>query len=435
MKHHEKYITVQKAIEQGEGDAMLHGWVHRERESNKFKFIVLRDGTNIIQCVVKKDEVPEQMWNDAVKLQVEASIAISGTLKRDERAPTGVELTVKELCVVGPSDTYPITKDQSTEFLMDNRHLWLRSRQMNAMLKVKAKVMQGWREFYDTHGFIEYTPPIFQPNQSEGGSTLFEVKYYKEKTFLTQSWQLYGEAGIFSYERLYCISPCFRAEQSKTSRHLSEFWMAEVESAWWQLPELLDSIEGCLKHIIKLVLRDCADELKVLGRDTAKLTPALEQPFKRMTYTEVLDMLKAKANMDVEWGKDLRTVEEEEIVKFFDVPVMVTNYPKEIMAFYKPADPKDPKTALCVDVLAPEGYGEIVGGSQRELDIEVMSQILRDQGEDPANYGWYFDLRKYGSVPHSGYGMGVERVVRWICGLENIKDAIPFPRTMLRWTP
>jgi asparaginyl-tRNA synthetase len=430
-----KYVTVQEAITQGEGEAMLHGWVYRERESNKFKFIVLRDGTNIIQCVVKKDDVSEQIWQDAVKLQVEASIAIKGTLKKDERAPTGVELTVTELCVVGPSDTFPITKDQSTEFLMDNRHLWLRSRQMNAILKVKSKVMQAWREFYDKQGFIEFTPPIFQPNQSEGGSTLFEVKYYKEKTFLTQSWQLYGEAGIFSYERLYCISPCFRAEQSKTSRHLSEFWMAEMESAWFQLPELLDSIEGCLKHIVTRVMEDCAEELKTLGRDLTKLTPTLEKPFARITYTEALELLKEKAGMDVEWGKDLRTVEEEEIVKFFDTPVMVTNYPKEIMAFYKPADPKDPKTALCVDVLAPEGYGEIVGGSQRELDIGVMEELLRKDGEDPRNYDWYFDSRRWGSVPHSGYGLGVERVVRWICGLENIKEAIPFPRTMLRWTP
>jgi len=429
------FLTVQEAISQAEGAAALRGWVYRERESNKFKFIVLRDGTNIIQCVVKKEEVPEQVWNDALKLQVEASIIVKGTLHKDDRAPTGVDLVVSELTVVGPSDTFPITKDQSTEFLMDNRHLWMRSRYMNAILKVKAKVMQAWREYYDTHGFIEFTPPIFQPNQSEGGNTLFEVKYYKTKTFLTQSWQLYAEAGIFSYERLYCISPCFRAETSKTSRHLSEFWMAEMEAAWYQLPELLDSIEGCLKHIVTRVVEDCADELKVLGRDVAKLRPSVDKPFVRVTYTEALKILKEKSGMDVEWGKDLRTVEEEELVKHYDTPVIVTNYPKEIMAFYKPADPNDPKTALCVDVLAPEGYGEIVGGSQRDLDVEKMSEILRGMGEKPENYQWYFDLRKWGSVPHSGYGMGVERVVSWLCGLENIKDAIPFPRTQLRWTP
>jgi asparaginyl-tRNA synthetase len=431
--HH--YITVKEAIAKGEGTASLRGWVYRERESNKFKFIVLRDGTDIIQCVVKKDEVPAHVWEDAVKLQVEASIKITGTLRRDERAPTGVELTVTALSVVGGSHEFPIGKDQSTEFLLDHRHLWMRSRYMNAILKIKAKVMQAWREYYDTRGYIEFTPPIFQPNQSEGGATLFEVKYYKTKTFLTQSWQLYGESAIFSYERLYCISPCFRAETSKTSRHLSEFWMAEMEAAWCQLPELLNHIEGCLKHIVARVLEDCADELKVLNRDVAKLRPAVEKPFPRMTYTEALDVLEKKSGMAVDWGKDLRTVEEEELLKHYDTPVMVTNYPKEIMAFYKPADPADPKTALCVDVLAPEGYGEIVGGSQRDLDIEKMSELLREMGEDPEHYRWYFDLRTWGSVPHSGYGMGVERVVSWICGLENIKDAIPYPRTQLRWTP
>jgi asparaginyl-tRNA synthetase len=305
---------------------------------------------------------------------------------------------------------------------------------MNAILKVKAKVLQAWREYYDQQGFIEFTPPIFQPNQSEGGATLFEVKYYKNKTFLTQSWQLYGEAGIFSYEKLYCISPCFRAEASKTSRHLSEFWMAEMEAAWYQLPELLDSIEGCIKHIVKRVLEDCADALKILGRDVNKLVPTAEKPFARITYTDSLKLLKEKG-MDVEWGKDLRTLEEDEIVKHYETPVIVTNYPKEIMAFYKPADPHDKKTALCVDVLAPEGYGEIVGGSQRDLDVDAMSEKLRENGEKPENYSWYFDLRKYGSVPHAGYGLGVERVTAWLCGLETIKDAIPFPRTMLRWTP
>jgi asparaginyl-tRNA synthetase len=303
------------------------------------------------------------------------------------------------------------------------------------VLKIKAKVMQAWREYYDTQGFIEFTPPIFQPHQSEGGATLFEVKYYKEKTFLTQSWQLYAEAAISSYERLYCISPCFRAETSKTSRHLSEFWMAEMEAAWFQLPELLDSIEGCIKHIVSCVLRDCADALKTLGRDVEKLRPTTEQPFTRLTYTDALKLLKEKAGMNVEWGKDLRTVEEDEIVKYYATPVIVTNYPKEIMAFYKPSDPKDPKTALCVDVLAPEGYGEIVGGSQRDLDVKAMQEKLHAMGEKPEAYQWYFDTRIYGGVPHAGYGLGVERVVAWICGLENIKDAIPFPRTMLRWSP
>jgi asparaginyl-tRNA synthetase len=429
------FITITEAMARGSGDVSVRGWVHRERGSAQVKFVVLRDGTDILQCVIKKEVVGEEKFAEADKLQVEASMEVHGTIKEDKRAPTGFELQVEAFTVVGLSDQFPITKDQSQEFLLDKRHLWLRSRKMQAIIAIKAKVMQAWREFYDGQRFKEFTPPIFQPNQSEGGATLFEVKYYKAKTFLTQSWQLYGEAAIFGSERLYCISPCFRAETSKTSRHLSEFWMAEMEAAWYELPQLLDSIEGCLKHIIMCVVEDCEAELKVLGRDPAKLTPSLQKPFPRITYSEALRILKEKCGMEVEWGKDLRTIEEDEIMKHYDLPVLVTNYPKEIMAFYKPADPNDLKTALCVDVLAPEGYGEIVGGSQRDLDIERMSEFLRAQGEKPENYDWYFDLRRYGSVPHSGYGMGVERVVSWLCGLDNIKDAIPFPRTMLRWTP
>ncbi len=431
------FLTIRKAMAQGSGKVSVRGWVYRERGSAKVKFVVLRDGTDILQCVIKPDVVGEEQFRTADKLQVEASLELHGEIRKDERAPTGYELAVSDFTVVGESHQFPITKDQSPEFLLDKRHLALRARKLNAVLKVKAKAMQAWRDYYDRQGFIEFTPPIFQPNQSEGGATLFPVKYYKTKTFLTQSWQLYGEAAIFSYEKLYCISPCFRAETSKTSRHLSEFWMAEMEAAWYRLPELLDSIEGCVKHIVAAVLEECADELKVLERDVAKLTPAREKPFARITYTEALALLK-KHGMDVEWGKDLRTVEEDEIVKHFDTPVIVTHYPKEIMAFYKPpaAEKVDGKeVALCVDVLAPEGYGEIVGGSQRDLDIERMSRVLKEQGEKPENYDWYFDLRRYGSVPHSGYGMGVERVVAWLCGLDNIKDAIPFPRTMLRWTP
>jgi len=431
------FLTIKEAMAQGAGEVSVRGWVYRERGSAKVKFIVLRDGTNILQCVIKPDVVGDEKFHIADKVQVETSIELHGEIKKDERAPTGYELAVSDFTVIGNAHQFPITKDQSSEFLLNQRHLALRSRRLNAVLKIKAKVLQAWRDYYDTQGFIEFTPPIFQPNQSEGGATLFEVKYYKTKTFLTQSWQLYGEAAIFSYEKLYTISPCFRAETSKTSRHLSEFWMAEMEAAWYRLPELLDSAEECLKHIVARVLDECAEELKVLERDVAKLTPAREKPFARITYTDALRILKEKTGMDVPWGKDLRTVEEDELVKQFDTPVIVTHYPKEIMAFYKPPAEKKvdgKEVALCVDILAPEGYGEIVGGSQRDLDIERMSKILRSQGENPENYDWYFDLRRYGSVPHSGYGMGVERVVAWLCGLDNIKDAIPFPRTMLRWT-
>ncbi len=430
-----KFLTIQEAMAKGKGSVSVRGWVYRERGSAKVKFVVLRDGTDILQCVIKPDVVGADAFEIADKLQVEASIELHGTIKKDERAPTGFELQVEKFAVIGPSDKFPITKDQSPEFLLDKRHLALRSRKLQAVLKVKAKVMQAWREFYDKQGFLEYTPPIFQPSQCEGGSTLFEVKYYKTKTYLTQSWQLYGEAGTFSYEKLYCLSPCFRAETSKTSRHLSEFWMAEMEQAWLELPGMLDSIEGVLKHMVKRVLEDCQDALQVLGRDVKKIEPSLKKPFVRMKYKDCLKLLE-KDGITVKWGKDLRTVEEDKIMEHFDVPVIVTHYPKEAMAFYKPPIEEGGKeVCLCVDVLAPEGYGEIVGGSQRSLDIERMTKELKAMGEDPKAYDWYFDLRRYGSVPHSGYGLGVERVVAWLCGLENIKDAIPFPRTMLRWTP
>ncbi len=430
------FLTIKDAMKQGSGSVSVRGWVYRERGSAKVKFVVLRDGSDILQCVIKPEAVGAEKFKEADKLQVEASLELHGEIRKDERAPTGYELAVKEFTVVGESHQFPITKDQSQEFLLDKRHLALRSRKLQAVLKIKAKVLQAWREYYDQQGFLEFTPPIFQPSQSEGGATLFEVQYYKTKTFLTQSWQLYGEAGTFSYEKLYCISPCFRAETSKTSRHLSEFWMAEMEQAWLELPGMLDSIEGVIKHMVKRVLEDCKDALDVLERDVKKLEPSLKKPFVRMKYKDAVKLLKEKARISVPWGKDLRTVEEDEIVKHFDTPVIVTHYPKEAMAFYKPPVVEDGKeVCLCVDVLAPEGYGEIVGGSQRSLDVERMTRDLKGMGEDPKAYDWYFDLRRYGSVPHSGFGLGVERVVAWICGLDNIKDAIPFPRTMLRWTP
>ena len=276
---------------------------------------------------------------------------------------------------------------------------------------------------------------MLQPNQCEGGSTLFEVKYYENKTFLSQSWQLYAEAAVFGLEKIYNMGPTFRAERSKTSRHLSEFWMAEMEAAWMELPDIVTIAKDEIKFILKEVLEHNDRDLSVLNCDKEKLRKIAESEFPTITYTKALEILKEKEHMDVEWGKDLRTVEEDNLMKHFTTPVVVTNYPLEIMAFYKPKDPKDPKTALCFDMLAPDGYGEIIGGSQRSLDIEDMKQRLLAMGEKVENYEWYFDLRRYGSVPHSGYGVGVERVVAWICGIDNIKDAIPFPRTILRFRP
>jgi asparaginyl-tRNA synthetase len=430
-----EFITIQQAIEQGEGDAALRGWVYRERESNKFKFIVLRDGTNIIQTIIKKESVDEKTWADAVKLQVEASIIVKGTLKTDERAPTGVELSVKELEVVGLSDQFPITKDQSQEFLLDNRHLWLRSRFMNAIIRIRATMFRAFREYFDSEGFLEYHSPIFQATQAEGGSSLFEVKYFESKTYLAQTWQLYAEPAIFSYEKLYTIAPSFRAEKSQTSRHLTEYWHAEMEAAWAEFTDIQDWGEGVIKHMVKRVLERNLQDLQTLGRDPEKLRPTIEKDFPRMTYKEAIALLKEKFGIDIPFGKDLRTIEEDKLSSLYDTPVIVSEYPTVVKAFYMREVPGHPEVVQGCDFIAPEGYGEIIGGSARETDIEVLKRKLTDQGENPDDYSYYLDTRRYGSVPHGGFGLGMERVVSWVCGLENIKDAIPFPRTPARSTP
>ncbi|MBT4022746.1 asparagine--tRNA ligase [archaeon] len=436
------YISVQEAIDKGQGQVDLRGWVYRIRNSNKFVFIVLRDESEIIQCIIKKEENPK-LYEEAIKLTMESSLKLSGVIKKDERAPTGFEVSVNDLEIVQISEPFPITKDQSTEYLLDQRHLWIRSRKMTAMLKIRHTVIGAIHEFFRKRGFYEFEAPIFQPNACEGGSTLFDVKYFNDVVYLAQSWQLYAEAAVFSLGKIYNMSPTFRSEKSKTSRHLAEFWMAEMEAAWMGLDEVTQVAKDEIKFIVKRVLEDNKKDLEILGRDIEKLKPTVEKDIPTVSYTEVLKLLKEKKGMDIEWGKDLRTIEEEKVMELFDTPIVVVDYPKEIMAFYKERKKLNSKeekelpgpVALCFDMLAPEAMGEIIGGSQRDTDIKELEKYLKKEGEDPKMYDWYLDLRKYGSVPHSGYGVGVERVVRWICGLENIKDAIPFPRTMMRKRP
>ncbi len=425
-------ITISEALKQGQGNVELRGWAHRERKSKNKVFIVLRDHTDIIQCVVSED-ADKQVWEDANKVLIESSLKLSGEIKKDDRAPTGYEVHVKTLELVQVAERFPITKDQSPEFLLDMRHLWLRSQKMTNILKVRATAFKALREFFDKQGYYEFTAPMFTPNACEGGATLFEVKYFDTKVYLTQTWQLYAEAAIFALEKIFTVSPCFRSEKSKTSRHLAEFWMAEVETAWMDLEGLTKQAEELVSYVIQKVVEENSKELIALGQDVEKLKK-IKAPFTRITYDEALKLLQ-EDGIKIKWGKDLRTIEEDKLMTHFSAPVIVTNYPKEIMAFYKPIDPKNPKTALCFDMLAPEGYGEIIGGSQRSLDIEDMKAKLKKDGEKVETYDWYFDTRKYGSVPHAGFGMGMERVIAWICKLENIKDAIPFPRTMLRFKP
>lgn len=431
-----KYYSIKEAMEKGSGEVSIRGWVHRERGSSKLKFIVLRDSSDIIQCVVEKAAIGDEKFEVVSKIQVETSMSITGIIKKDERAPTGFEIAVTGFEVIGASDKFPITKDQSTEFLAEKRHLWLRSRKMTAIMKIRSTYVQAREEFFQKEKFYRFDPPILQPMQSEGGSTVFEVKYYDKQTFLAQTWQLYGESAVFALERVYDTAPTFRAEKSKTSRHLSEFWMVEMEAAWMDLYDVSEFAKKEIRYCIGKVLKRHEEDLKLLGRDPAVLKKVVESDWPTIKYREALKILKEKAGMDVEFGKDLRTIEEEKLMEYFKTPIVVTHYPKKIMAFYKPADPKFPDEALCFDMLAPEGQGEIVGGSQRSLDIEDMSKRLKEDGEeDLTPYEFYFDLRRYGSVPHSGYGVGLERVIKWICGLDTIRDAIPFPRTMLRWTP
>jgi len=418
-----------------EKEIFLRGWIYRTRSSGNIVFMVIRDVTGIIQATIKKGNLLDNEFEDAKKALVESSLEIKGIVKEDKRAPEGYEIQVNKVKIINFAEPFPIVKDQSPEFLLDQRHLWIRSQKLKSIFKIRSTIVGAIHKFFRDLGYYEFDAPILQPNQCEGGSTLFQVKYYDNKTYLSQSWQLYAEAAVFSLEKIYNMGPTFRAERSKTSRHLSEFWMAEMEAAWLDLNDITEIAKDEIKFILKEVLKNNQRELIVLDRDIKKLEHISKADFPTITYTEALKILKEKEKMDVEWGKDLRTIEEENLMKHFETPVVVTNYPLEIMAFYKPKDPKDPKTALCFDMIAPESYGEIIGGSQRSLDIEEMTKRLKEMGENIDNYQWYFDLRKYGSVVHSGYGLGVERVVAWVCGIDNIKDAIPFPRTILRYKP
>lgn len=429
-----KFISIQEAIKKGKGNVAVRGWIYRERGSNKLKFIVLRDSSNIIQIVLEKEKF-EKQWDDIDKLQIEASVEIEGKIKEDKRAPTGYEIHAEKINIVGASNEFPINKDLNEELLGDRRHLWLRSRKMNAILKIRSTVIGALHEYFRSKGFYEFQSPILIPGGAEEGPTMFEVKYFDKKMYLAQTWQLYAEAAIYSLEKIYCVAPSFRAEQSRTSRHLTEYWHTEMEVAWADLDELMNYAEEVVKHVISKVLEKNKPELKILARDIKKLEPSLKKKFPRVRYDDVLKELKTKHKMNIPWGKDLRTVEEEEFMKSYDIPVFCTMYPKDIMAFYKPRDKKNPKVARCFDLLGPEANGELIGGSERDTNIEELKTSLKAKGEKLEDYQYYFDIHSYGAIPHGGFGLGTERLIKWICGLDTIKDAIAFPRTMTRYYP
>jgi len=436
-----KYISISEAMKKGSGKVALHGWVYRERGSNKMKFLVLRDSTNTIQCVLKKEIFSEEVWEQIDKLKIESSVELSGEIKKDPRAPTGYEISVDKFNLVHLAEDYPINKDLNEELLGDRRHLWLRSQKMTAMMKIRSTVFGAIHEYFRGHGFYEFQSPELLGAAGEGGSSVFEVDYFGKKMYLAQTWQLHAETAIFALEKIYCIAPSFRAEKSNTSRHLTEYWHAEMEYAWSDFEGIKKHIEGLIKHIVKKVLEINLPELEILGRDLKTLKATVKKDFPRMTYTEVLKLLQEKCDLKIPWGKDLRTIEEDKLSELFDTPILVTDYPKKVKAFYMKESPEtldkieDEKTVQGVDLIGPEGYGELFGGSQREENIEIIKDNLVREGEDLNNYEFYFDSRRYGSVPHGGFGMGVERVISWICGFDTIKDAIAFPRTMRRYSP
>ncbi|MHA1305752.1 MAG: asparagine--tRNA ligase, partial [Candidatus Heimdallarchaeota archaeon] len=397
----------------------------------KIAFLTMRDSTGRIQVSVKADN--NDAFNTATNLGFETALTIEGKLSKDDRAPGGYEVKASKISVVGKSENFPITRDQSQEFLLDVRHLALRSQKMTSMLKIRSSVFEAIHTYLRKDDYTEVQPPIFTTAGSEGGSTLFEVKYYDKEVFLSQSWQLYAENFIYSVEKAYTIAPSFRAEKSKSARHVTEFWHAEVEATWMEFEELLELMENLISAICLNVAKKNAFELKAIGQDP-KVLKKIKPPFPRITYDEALKMLKEKSGLDVPYGKDLGQTEEREIGKYFDKPVLITHYPKEIMAFYKKVDPTNPKVCLNANLIAPE-IGEIIDGSERESDLDEILESLKHDGTDPKEVDFYLDTRRYGSVPHSGFGMGIARVLMWICGFDTIKDAIAFPRTIARTKP
>jgi asparaginyl-tRNA synthetase len=424
------------------GEAVaLKGWLYNSRSSGKLVFLQLRDGTGIVQCVVFKGN-SEEVFENAKSLGQESSIIVEGKVKEDTRSTIGVEIDVTALQVVQNASEYPITpKEHGTEFLMDNRHLWIRSKKQNAVLKVRHTVVKATRDFFDDNGFILADTPIFTPAACEGTTTLFEVDYFEDdKAYLTQSGQLYNEATVASLGRSYAFGPVFRAEKSKTRRHLTEFWMVEPEMAYAYLDDVMTLGEGLINFIVERVLNDRQEELKVLERDVSKLEAIPANNFPRVHYDDAVKLLKegfAKGEMenDFEWGGDFGAPDETYISQQFNAPVFVHHFPAVIKAFYFERDKERPELALGADLLAPEGYGEIIGGGERATDLEFLEQQIEAHNLPKESFEWYLDLRRFGSVPHAGFGMGVERATAWMCGIEHVRETIPFPRMLYRLKP
>ena len=412
----------------------LRGWLYNSRSKGKLVFLLVRDGTGICQCVVNKKEVSDDVFELADRLNQESSIIVRGQVHADKRAPGGYEIWLRELELIQMAEGYPITpKEHGIEFLLDHRHLWLRSRRPFAVMRIRHEIIRAIRDFFDGRGFICFDAPILTGAAVEGTTTLFEVKYFDDTAYLSQSGQLYAEAGALAFGKVYTFGPTFRAEKSKTRRHLTEFWMIEPEVAFATLDDLIELAEDLICSIVERVLERRQQELKILERDTTRLE-AIQKPFPRMRYDDAVKWLREQG-FEIEPDSDFGAPEETALAEAHDKPLAVTHYPEKVKAFYMEPDPDDPTRVQCVDVLAPEGYGEIIGGSVRIADLNLLLERLKKHNLPREAFEWYLDLRKYGSVPHGGFGLGLERTIAWICGLHHIRETIPFPRTLYRLTP
>jgi asparaginyl-tRNA synthetase len=424
-----------EAIDRHVGEEiLLEGWVAARRSSGKIQFLQLRDGTGFIQCVVSAGDVGQETFDMVASLTQESAVRVRGTVRADDRAPTGFELSATGVDLVSLADEYPITpKEHGTSFLMDHRHLWIRSSRQFAALRVRATVVAAARRYFDERGYINLDTPILTPSACEGTTTLFETEYFGDAAYLTQSGQLYNEATAMAFGRVYCCGPSLRAEKAKTRRHLIEFWQIEPEMAFAALDDVMDVAEELVTEVVAAVLADRSYELSILERDTAALE-RVKPPFPRITYDEAVERLRA-AGSDFAWGDDFGAEDETVLSELFEKPVLVHRYPKSVKPFYMENDPDDERLSLSVDMLAPEGYGEIVGGGQRLTDPVELKRRMDEEGMSEEDYGWYLDLRRYGSVPHGGFGMGIERVVAWVCRLSHLRETIPFPRMLSRLRP
>ncbi|WP_206093726.1 asparagine--tRNA ligase [Paludifilum halophilum] len=409
-------------------------WLYNRRSSGKIQFLQLRDGTGMIQGVMVKSQVSPETWEQAADLTQESSLYIEGTVREDERSPSGFEMDVTGIEVIQTAEEYPIAlKEHGVEFLMDHRHLWIRSPRQRSILRIRAEIIRAMQDWLNGEGFTLVDPPVLTPSSCEGTTNLFHTKYFDEDAYLTQSGQLYMEAAAMALGRVYSFGPTFRAEKSKTRRHLIEFWMIEPEMAFVDHEENLRIQERMVAHVVQHILQHCRDELKVLKRDTSALEK-VKAPFPRITYDEAVHLLN-REGMEFSWGEDFGAPHETKIAESFDKPVFITHYPTGTKAFYMKPDPERSEVVLCDDLIAPEGYGEVVGGSQRIDDPRLLEERFQQHQLSQEAYEWYMDLRKYGSVPHSGFGLGLERTVAWICGLDHVRETIPFPRMLNRLYP